>query len=469
MSTGAHPPTVPNICSVPWGPVVPRGNTVSATVPLPPPSSSALAPVLAAVDAIETAVRRCLEVLGALDGRRVAAEEGLPVDHALRCLSGAAGADIATLQAAADLLDRAPALARWYRGGGLSWGHLRQLVAGTRRFDRARLDQLDTWIAAHADRIAALDVELQADALDHVLRELTDRRTLETREARELDADRLWLQLQVDGSCEGRFRYGPLATAELAAALDAEADQPSAPPCPSGGDVPEPSERPSRPGQLADALLRLVRRAAGRRDDGTPRAGAPVRFTVTVDLDQLTDSTAGRLQTALRGRAPRLTAATVDRLACDTALDLVLRDGTDLLAAQRYAPDVTATVRRAVTARDQGCRFPTCTAPAAWCDLHHVHPRAAGGDHRTGNLVLLCRRHHTLVHRRGWRQTLTPDATYTLRRRGRTLTSHPRTTTSLARPDPRPPDPRPPDRPPPLRLAPEPDPPPDTPDPDDPF
>ncbi|MEX1164898.1 MAG: hypothetical protein WEB03_15110, partial [Nitriliruptor sp.] len=36
------------------------------------------------------------------------------------------------------------------------------------------------------------------------------------------------------------------------------------------------------------------------------------------------------------------------------------------------------------------------------------------------------RRHHTLVHRRGWHQTLDPHGTYRLRRRGRTWTTQPR-------------------------------------------
>ncbi|MCK6573951.1 HNH endonuclease [Myxococcota bacterium] len=34
-----------------------------------------------------------------------------------------------------------------------------------------------------------------------------------------------------------------------------------------------------------------------------------------------------------------------------------------------------------------------------WLDLHHIRPRAAGGDHRPGNLVCLCSVHHQMIHR----------------------------------------------------------------------
>ncbi|MEX0834900.1 MAG: HNH endonuclease signature motif containing protein, partial [Nitriliruptor sp.] len=130
---------------------------------------------------------------------------------------------------------------------------------------------------------------------------------------------------------------------------------------------------------------------------------------------------------------PRIVRWALDRLACDAALDVVVRDGVDLVAARRYAPGITAATRRAIAARDGGCRFPGCTAPISWCDVHHVRPRAAehhpdavDGDHHPTNLVALCRRHHTLVHGRGWRQQFEPDGTYRLRRRGRTWTTLPR-------------------------------------------
>ncbi len=154
-----------------------------------------------------------------------------------------------------------------------------------------------------------------------------------------------------------------------------------------------------------------------------------------VDLERVTDTAAGEIAAGVRGRPAKITRRALERLSCDAALDLVVRDGVDLLAAKRYAPEISAATRRAVTARDGGCRFPGCTAPVSWCDLHHVTQRAAGGDHAPDNLVALCRRHHTVVHRRGWHQILHRDGTYTLRRRGRTWTTRTRRDQQLPPPE----------------------------------
>ena len=36
--------------------------------------------------------------------------------------------------------------------------------------------------------------------------------------------------------------------------------------------------------------------------------------------------------------------------------------------------------------------------PPAWCDAHHIHHWADGGLTKLFNLILLCRRHHRLLH-----------------------------------------------------------------------
>jgi HNH endonuclease len=48
--------------------------------------------------------------------------------------------------------------------------------------------------------------------------------------------------------------------------------------------------------------------------------------------------------------------------------------------------------------RDKGCAFPDCGRPQPWCDPHHIVHWTNGGPTALPNLVLLCRRHHRLIH-----------------------------------------------------------------------
>ncbi|HXZ64698.1 MAG TPA: HNH endonuclease signature motif containing protein, partial [Streptosporangiaceae bacterium] len=71
-------------------------------------------------------------------------------------------------------------------------------------------------------------------------------------------------------------------------------------------------------------------------------------------------------------------------------------------------------LRRAITARDTHCRFPGCHTPPPACHIHHLRPRADGGETSLPNCCLLCAFHHlTAVHRWGWQLTLNPDGTTT--------------------------------------------------------
>jgi hypothetical protein len=69
--------------------------------------------------------------------------------------------------------------------------------------------------------------------------------------------------------------------------------------------------------------------------------------------------------------------------------------------------------RRALAARDGGCVFPGCGAPASWTDAHHVVRFSDGGSTDLSNLASLCRHHHGVVHRRGWSMAATEGQRFT--------------------------------------------------------
>jgi hypothetical protein len=71
-------------------------------------------------------------------------------------------------------------------------------------------------------------------------------------------------------------------------------------------------------------------------------------------------------------------------------------------------------LRRALHHRDRTCRFPGCPSPFG--QGHHLRHWAQGGPTALGNLALLCRRHHRLVHEGGYQVTRCPDGALRFRR-----------------------------------------------------
>ena len=67
----------------------------------------------------------------------------------------------------------------------------------------------------------------------------------------------------------------------------------------------------------------------------------------------------------------------------------------------RKTRSIPPAIRRALQARDGGCRFPGCTN-RRFLDGHHIRHWAAGGETSVANLVLVCRRHHRAVHEGGY-------------------------------------------------------------------
>jgi hypothetical protein len=82
-------------------------------------------------------------------------------------------------------------------------------------------------------------------------------------------------------------------------------------------------------------------------------------------------------------------------------LRVVMRGPSEPLDVGRRTPVVPPATRRAVIVRDRHCRFPGCDRRHTWCDAHHVVHWADGGVTGMHNLVLLCRRHHRMVHDSG--------------------------------------------------------------------
>jgi hypothetical protein len=171
----------------------------------------------------------------------------------------------------------------------------------------------------------------------------------------------------------------------------------------------EPAERAAAAGPSAgegrvsnvEALVALAELAlAGRTTD---RSGADrYQVVVHVDAQALAGETGGRCELA---EGQPLAAETARRLACDASLVEVAELDGRLLALGRKRRTVSPPLRRALNARDRGCRFPGCER-TRFVDAHHIRHWSRGGATNLENLVSLCRRHHRLVHERGYTLSL---------------------------------------------------------------
>jgi len=98
-----------------------------------------------------------------------------------------------------------------------------------------------------------------------------------------------------------------------------------------------------------------------------------------------------------------ISSVAVQRMACDCSVTRVLLSQESLVMdVGRAKPIVSSSLRRALQVRDGHCRWPGCERTASKCDGHHLVHWVNGGPTELDNLVLLCRRHHRMVHEGGW-------------------------------------------------------------------
>lgn len=119
-----------------------------------------------------------------------------------------------------------------------------------------------------------------------------------------------------------------------------------------------------------------------------------------------------------------VSAETARRVACDAGKVRITHRSGQILSVGRKTRTIPPPIRRALEFRDQGCRFPGCTSKH--CDAHHIVHWADGGETKLSNLVLLCRRHHRLLHEGGFKVRMSEDGSVQFfHRRGRPLEESP--------------------------------------------
>ena len=172
--------------------------------------------------------------------------------------------------------------------------------------------------------------------------------------------------------------------------------------------APTPGPAPARVTE-AEALLALAQDALAAEHTAHPDIARRRRPRLTAQIDPLS------------GWARQLDGELLPPSSLHTIMKtLPGRDGVlrlrPLTTADLHRHDLGRTQREANTALrellgtldGERCRFPGCTRHTN-LHAHHVTYWADGGTTDLDNLVLVCSRHHTLIHTQGFTLTLHPD------------------------------------------------------------
>jgi hypothetical protein len=277
--------------------------------------------------------------------------------------------------------------------GEIGFAHL-SVIART----ASALSKKDPESAFNEDDVLARARESSAGRLWHYcvrLRHALDPAGVERDQRVAVEERRLQLSVWEDGSLLISGQLDPVGGAALRTALE-----PLAQPMGVGDD--RPLER-----RQGDALVELSLHSL---DAGLlpQHAGQRPHLQVTTTLETL-QGLPGSPAADLEFSTP-ISSTTIQRLACDGNIARVVF-GPDSVVVDvgRAARVVSSATRRALNARDQHCRWPGCERTASWTAAHHLVHWVQGGATDLSNLILLCHRHHWMVHEGGWKLARSDD------------------------------------------------------------
>ncbi len=209
----------------------------------------------------------------------------------------------------------------------------------------------------------------------------------------------LQVYTDADGMVVVRGRLTPEAGAVLVRALEA-ARETLYKECRTVGVAAEwpVGDPPTYGQQQADALALVAETAL---EHGLAADPGSERYQVVVHVDAAALADPAQPGQSVLEDGAHVSAETSRRLACE-ATRVELRHGANgqTVDVGRRTRTIPPALRRALEARDRGCRFPGCGVRRA--QGHHIHHWANGGPTRLENLALLCGRHHRAVHEEGY-------------------------------------------------------------------
>ena len=304
----------------------------------------------------------------------------------------------------AHALEELPLTAAAMKGGRLSYTKVRTMTrVATPETEATLLEYARSTSAARLEwlvrgwKTLSRDGELAAEEVRHRSRTFS-------------------VAIDADGMYVVRGRLEPEVGAVLMRAIEAASDA-----LYRGEDS---EARPRNCQRRADAAGLVAERALGAgfggdgerdglREGGRGAGGGVVgsgsraeRYQVVVHTDAATLAERGETgRSELDG--VRVSAETSRRMACDAARVAMGHRDREVVSVGRRTRTIPPHIRRALEERDRGCRYPGCAS--RFTEAHHVKHWANGGETSLANTILLCRRHHRLVHEGGTRLAMDRD------------------------------------------------------------
>lgn len=98
----------------------------------------------------------------------------------------------------------------------------------------------------------------------------------------------------------------------------------------------------------------------------------------------------------------------VRKMACDARISWITRDRRGVVGIGRARRHIPPAMMNHLRKRDGGCRFPGCGC-TRYLHAHHKTHWVNGGLTELPNLILVCHRHHALLHEGGWNAIGNPE------------------------------------------------------------
>ncbi len=133
-------------------------------------------------------------------------------------------------------------------------------------------------------------------------------------------------------------------------------------------------------------------------------ASSPVlNVDVVIDINDLKPQSSTRpfIEKCLTEATPIISAYSknyLEQMLCDSLLEVPIKHNDGIYDLGRTVRTAPPKLKKQLLLGQNTCSIDGCITPAKWCDVHHIQHWAHGGKTSLDNLVLLCRRHHSMTH-----------------------------------------------------------------------